>query len=247
MTEELHSLAGAYVLDALEEDERRAFVAYMAANPEVAAEVAALREAGAALGASAAEAPPPGMRRAVLDRVDVMRQERPVVADRPPEPTASPEPAGTGVGAGGRWATRLALGAAAVAVAVSVGLGAALVSLQDRVDTIADRSRRLALLVAAEDAEQARAPLPDGGVLAAIVSEDAGVGVAVANNLLALDDGQMYALWGIAAGVPIPLGELVDGEPLTLDAAAFEAIGVTVEPRGELTTPTSPVIATLPA
>ena len=40
MTKDLHALTGAYVMDALDDDERAAFEAYMATSPATQAEVA---------------------------------------------------------------------------------------------------------------------------------------------------------------------------------------------------------------
>lgn len=245
MTDDLHALSGAYVMDALEPDERARFEAYMATSPSTAAEVSSLQETVALLGSDAAETPPPGLRSAVLAEVDRTRQERPVIdlrererrEDRPAVDQAAPR----------GWPLRLAVAAAAAAVLVSAGLGLRVASLSGQVEDLAATSDRIAAVVAADDAAQARAVLPGGGAVTSVVSESSGAGVAIATSLQRLADDEMYALWGIAAGVPVPIGELIEGRPLAVDAQAFEALGVTIEPRGELTMPTSAVIATLPA
>ena len=66
MSSDLYALAGAYVLDALDDDERQTFEAFMATSPEARAEVESLREATALLGAAAYETPPEGLKMSVM-------------------------------------------------------------------------------------------------------------------------------------------------------------------------------------
>lgn len=245
MDDEMHTLTGAYAMDALSDDERAEFEAYLAASPSVAAEVDSLREAVAALGTAAAKTPPEGLRRAVMDRVDVTRQEPPLVTSIRPSPTTPPTP---DVRPDQRvWLTRLSLAAAAAAVVVSVGLGASLARLGNQVEQLQQTSNQIAGIVAAPDARQSSVTLPAGGQVVTVTSDENGAGVVVGRDLAALDANQMYALWGISSGVPVPIGEIVDGQPLPVDAALFQSLGITIEPRGELVTPTTAVIATLPA
>ncbi len=90
MSKDLHALTGAYVMDALDDDERDAFEAYMATSPATQAEVASLLEVGAMLGGAAAETPPEGLRRAVMAEIDNVRQERPVVTAIDDAPSVRP-------------------------------------------------------------------------------------------------------------------------------------------------------------
>ena len=77
---EIHTLAGAYALDALSEFERAAFDRHMAGCEACAVEVAELSEATARLSSTAWAAPPPRLREAVLTQVARTRQ---VSASRP--------------------------------------------------------------------------------------------------------------------------------------------------------------------
>lgn len=251
MSDDLHALTGAYVMDALDEEERAAFEAYMATSPATAAEVASLREAVTMLGTATAETPPEGLRRAVMDRVDTVRQDRPVVAatdDRREgrqagETLAEPVP----LRRRSSWGTRVALAAAAVMAVVSVGLGSAVVDLNQRLEAVEGTNEQVATLLAAPDAHTSEAGLPDGGVITALISPGHGAAIAVAEGLPELSEDQMYALWAIVDDLPVPIGEVVNGQPLSVQVAGFDLLGVTVEPRGELTLPTTAPQVTLEA
>ncbi|WP_370325147.1 anti-sigma factor domain-containing protein [Euzebya sp.] len=243
--DDIHTLAGAYVLDALDPDEREAFEAYLATSPEAQAEVESLREATALLGGPVAEAPPAAMRDAVLGRIDAVRQERPVVSSAPQE-AATVTPIAAARRPGGSRMTRLAWGAAAVMAAVAIGLGAVVLQLGQRVGDVERRAEQIAGVVVAADAQRVTADLPDGGVLTGLVSPATGSAVVIGHGMRELDEDQMYALWRIVDGEPLPAGELVADQPTTVEAGAVEEIGLTVEPRGPLSTPTGEVEATLP-
>ncbi len=240
MSDDLHALTGAYVMDALDTDEREAFEAYMATSPATAAEVASLREAVAALGAATSETPPEGLRGAVMARVDTVRQERPIVAidDAPSVRARRRVPT---------WGTRVASIAAAVAMLVAVGLGTAVVDLNQRLDTLEGTNDHVATLLAAPDAVRTESALPNGGVVTALISPGHGAALTVAEGLPELSEDQMYALWAIVGDVPVPIGELVEGRPLASQVAGMELLGLTVEPRGELTVPTMAPQLTLSA
>lgn len=69
MSDNVHSLIGAYALDAVTAEERAEFEAHLPDCPDCAAEVSELMEAAGALGATAAAPAPESMRGAVLARV----------------------------------------------------------------------------------------------------------------------------------------------------------------------------------
>lgn len=227
MSKDLHALTGAYVMDALDDDERAAFEAYMATSPATQAEVASLLEVGAMLGAAAAETPPEGLRRAVMSEIDNVRQERPVVTAIEEAPSVRPVAAP----ASRSWVTRLSMVAAAAAVAVSVGLGVLVSDLSSRLDALETTNTEVATLVAATDAARFDAGLPDGGVVTAVISDDHHAAVTVADGLPVLDEQLMYVLWAIIDGTPIAVGELHNGVPLTTQHAGLDGLGLTVEPR----------------
>jgi anti-sigma-K factor RskA len=112
-TESIHDLSAAYALDALDDDERRAYEEHLAGCERCREEVASFSSTAEVLAYAAGPgAPPPPLR----DRILVAaRAERPNVVPLRP-----------------RWAYPVAA-AAAVAACVAIGLGVWNVSLQDRV------------------------------------------------------------------------------------------------------------------
>lgn len=242
---DMHALAGAYVMNALDDEEREAFEAYMDASPATRAEVGSLREVTALLGTAAAETPPEGLKRSVMAEIDTVRQERPVVSSletaraakgtAPPAPNARP------------WLTRAALSVAAVAAVLSIGLGSTVIDLSNRLDQIEQRNSEVSTVLVAPDTVRREVALPTGGLITAMISDGHGAAVAVADGLPALDDAHIYALWGIVDGTPVPIGELHNGVPLTVVTGGLDALALTIEPRGELHQPTTSPQATLSA
>lgn len=247
---DMHALAGAYVMNALDDEEREAFEAYLDASPATRAEVASLREATALLGAAAAETPPEGLKRAVMAEIDTVRQERPLVT---PIETAreaklnAPRGAAPMAPSARPWVTRAALSVAAVAAVLSIGLGSTVVGLSNRLDQIERANSEFSTVVVAPDTVRREVALPSGGAITAMISDGHGAAVAVAEGLPDLDDAHIYALWGIVDGTPVPIGELHNGVPLTVVTGRLDALALTVEPAGELHQPTTTPQATLSA
>ena len=79
--DDIRGLLGAYALDAVDDDERRAVERLVAQDPEAAAELARLRETAAALGAARASTPPAHVRDAGLSRLSATPQLAPHVAE----------------------------------------------------------------------------------------------------------------------------------------------------------------------
>ncbi len=75
MTDDLSVLAGAYALDALDDDERAVFEEHLRSCPDCAEEVRGLRNAATELSRLTEVAPPPQLRAAVLGAV---AQSRPL-------------------------------------------------------------------------------------------------------------------------------------------------------------------------
>lgn len=79
MNPDTHSLAGAYAVDAVTDEERRSFEAHLEACPDCRAEVAELRGAAAALAADVELTPPPALRGSILSTVSQTRRVSPLV------------------------------------------------------------------------------------------------------------------------------------------------------------------------
>ncbi len=75
MSEELHTLVGLYVVDALDDDERARFEAHLAGCPACQQEVAEFRATTGRLSQLMAERPPESLRAAIMARVASTPQE----------------------------------------------------------------------------------------------------------------------------------------------------------------------------
>lgn len=142
---DLHTLTGAYAVDALPEDEHERFEAHLAACDACAQEVHEFQATAARLGATAVAAPPPELRHRVLAEIDAVRQERPRAVEEPDEPDELAARRGLPA-----WVTPVLGAAAAVLLVAVAGLGAVVVELRSQVGE---------LTVAAADAEQAGAQM----------------------------------------------------------------------------------------
>ncbi|WP_159449609.1 anti-sigma factor domain-containing protein [Demequina sp. NBRC 110057] len=169
MSEELHTLAAPYVVDALEPAERDAFEAHLATCADCREEVASLALATEELAASHAVTPPPSLRAAVMAEVSRTPQLPPVV-----EPVAEPaaEPAAdagaTADAVAGRTAgASVSSAAPAASVDVVDGDAASVTPLARR---RAGRSRRW--WIAAPVAAVSLAVLVVGGVMIADARSD---------------------------------------------------------------------------
>ncbi len=86
MTESLHALSGAYVVDALDDDERELFEKHLPGCRDCQAEVASLREAAALMADESALTPPPSLRASVLSGIKTVRPLPPETADAATSP-----------------------------------------------------------------------------------------------------------------------------------------------------------------
>jgi anti-sigma-K factor RskA len=127
---DLHTLTGAYAVDALPADEQTLFEAHLAVCDACEQEVQELQATAARLGATSVARPPAELRSRILAEIDGIRQER-------PEPVVDPtvdEPAARRVVP--RWvATGLGIAAALLVVAVG-GLAVVVDSLQGQVNEL---------------------------------------------------------------------------------------------------------------
>src|SRR5680860_709669 len=81
---DIHTLTGAYAVDALPDDEREEIEQHLGVCDACAQEVAELQATASRLGAASYRAPSPGLRERVLVEIDATRQQRPrVVTDEP--------------------------------------------------------------------------------------------------------------------------------------------------------------------
>jgi anti-sigma-K factor RskA len=236
MPVDIHTLAGAYALDAVDDDEREMFERHLAGCEACRAEVASLRETAALLGASRPAAPPPGLRAAVLEAAGNTRQDRPVV-EHPAAERHSRVPT---------WAARWAPVAAAVLLIATLGLGGALVVNGQRLDDAQSRADQLAGSLARLTAVTTVA-VPGGGSVRMTRGESAALVELV--GVPAPPPGRTYELWLVPAdGKPVAAGLLrhAGARAYVADLGDAAAVAVTEEPAGGSKAPTTNPFAVLP-
>jgi anti-sigma-K factor RskA len=244
MTEptELHTLAGAYALDALTEIERVGFARHVAQCAACAAEMAELTETAARLGAVTPQAPPAVLKAAVLAEVSRTRQVR----DTPVVPTAPSD-------ASQRWRWR-SLAAAAAAVLAVAGLGTVwgveehrLGDARAQMATVQSEYGRVNEILAASDLQLHTTTATSGGRVTVAISPSHNDGVVLFSDMPAPPTGKAYQLWLIHGTAPTSAGVMAAGAnrgtALLPAINGAEALGVTLEPAGGSQTPTLPTVA----
>jgi anti-sigma-K factor RskA len=224
---ELAGLSGLYALDALDDEAREQFEAFLRTNPEAQAEVDEFHATAAALASAVAEEPPAGLRERVLADVATTRQDAPVI-----DLTV-------------RRARRMRTVWVGVAAALILVVGVAAGLLIDRP---ADGGSELADVLARSDVRMV--PLAGAGPQGAKVvwSADANRAVVVANGMSRLPDDQTMELWRIEGDEATQVGLFTpdqDGRvraSFDTDLQGADALGVTIEPAGGSKTPTLPIV-----
>ncbi len=236
---EIHTLAGAFALDALTEIERAGFARHLASCEACAVEVAELSETASRLGAAAWEAPPPGLRSAVLSDVARTRQ---VSARRE-------EPATGGEFAVRRWRRWTAAAVAAGVVAIG-GVATTVVIEERRIDQIAAEQARLTAVLSAGDATVRTTGASGGGRITVAMSPSLDQGVVLMAGMPEPPAGKTYQFWLITGRSPTSAGVMAAGQregAVLLDTiGSAETLALTVEPEGGSLEPTADPIAGVP-
>ncbi|MFJ6631525.1 anti-sigma factor domain-containing protein [Streptomyces sp. NPDC091376] len=251
---ELHTLTGAYALNALGDRERARFERHLDACPACEQEVRELGATAARLGLAVADPPMPAMKSQVLARIATVRQEPPTVAG--PDTTAGYGHVRTPVRrarpAGRRRFPRFVLAACLAAVA---GLGGVAFWQQRAAEDAAAEARKattlaqqrteaLADVLTATDVRTTSTSLGDGATGTVAVSRDRDQAVFLASGLPEPGSGKVYQLWFADDGTMRPAGLLESSgapEALLMDGPVDGAtgMGITVEPAGGSTKPTT--------
>lgn len=235
---EIHALAGAYVLDAVDDVERAAFVRHLAGCESCTLEVAELREAAARLAEPTWSVPPPRLRDEVLATARRTPQER---------------PGRVGTRAPTRWRRTVAAVAAGI-LAVGAGTATWLVQEQrvrdEHAATVAARAEteRIRAVLAAPDAVVRSAVVPAGGRVTVVTSTGRDEGVVALAGLATPASGRAYQLWLISGGTAVSAGVLPAGRNaatvLIGGVRGKGVVGVTEEPAGGSGQPTmDPLVA----
>ena len=233
---ELHTLAGAYVLDAVTDDERDRFDAHLAGCEQCRQEIRELREATAGLGQAAAIAPRAELRRATVRAASRITQQAPL-AGLTGQLARRSRPAA--------WLPKLALVAAASATAAAIGLG---VVMRDQMGQLHDsqgQNHLIAVVLNAPDKVMMSARIRTGGMATVVMSHRAHAVVFTAHGLSALPAAEGYELWLMGPAGDRPAGLLrgpadgMAGPAVLSGLRADDMVGLTVEPVSGSQRPTS--------
>jgi anti-sigma-K factor RskA len=244
MTTDIHSLVGAYALDAVDDIERAAFDRHLRECDTCRTEVDELRETTARLADTTWSVPPPRLRENVLAEVARTRQLPPAAQVTPEARLRTQQPR----------RRLLAVAAAAVFVAAA-GAGTAVYAVQDQrlkdVRAVAEAARQSearvrAILGASDLVVRDTEMVGNTGRLTVAESQSQNAGVIVLAADAPPPDGRVYQLWQILpTDGPISVGTaLKPGQTTTLRIVeglpAANQVSVTVEPPNGSVKPTFP-------
>jgi anti-sigma factor RsiW len=225
--DDLHVLTGSYVLDAVSDAEREEFERHLQFCPTCEAEVRGLRETAARLALACAVNPPARMEQHVLAATYRTRQLPPLPAP----------------GRVLHFPRRLAILAAAASVAAAVALGITQLTAQHQLDQA--QATAIARVVTAPDAhvDTARAA---GGNVTVVTSLALHEAVVSTSGMASLPSSRVYQVWVMSPSGARSAG-LMHGSSLLASAVRpGDQIGITVEPAGGTTRPTTTPVAVLP-
>jgi anti-sigma-K factor RskA len=246
---ELHTLAGAYALDAVPDGDRVRFERHLARCDACAQEIRGLREATARLGAAAAVQPRAELKQQALRAAARARQLPPLTRDAPAAGHGQPAlPAGRRVASwlpARRWLPRLATGLAAGFLAAAVAMGVLALGAEHRLNQDQARGHAIAAVLNASDVTMLTARVTTGGTATVLESRHMRALVFTASGLRALPAARSYELWLMGPGGTRPAGMLphpragMIGPMVVSGLADADRMGLTVEPASGAARPTS--------
>jgi len=250
---DLHALAGAYALDALDGLERERFERHLRRCRACESEVQGFAATAAALGLAAAAAPPTGLRERVLAAAAVTRQLPPLTGASGSRRAAVARRRGA-AGTNGTFGMipRVTTGIAAASLAAAAALAVVLVNTQHSLDASQARGHQIAAVLAAPDARLVTRSTAAGGTVTVVVSPREAAMVFTSDGLRALPSSQVYELWFLGAAGATRAGLVptaIAGKTAPVLASGMPAgdtVGVTVEPADGTPQPTTKPIVVLP-
>ncbi|MBX3310296.1 MAG: anti-sigma factor [Cryobacterium sp.] len=186
--------------------------------------------------------PSPELKSSIMAKIAATPQLPPITAESAGSATKRAEV---------RWFSKPVAALVAAAAAVILFAGGTVLGMGIAGDNAAQsEANTLAVLTSASDLQRATAPVSGGGVATLIWSLEQRKSAILVNHLPALPAGKTYQLWYIGGSGPVSAGTFeADAGATTwrvLDGAmsAGDTVGVTVEPAGGSTAPTTdPIVA----
>ncbi|MGW0362767.1 anti-sigma factor [Streptomyces sp. NPDC002990] len=234
---DIHTLAAAYALGALEPPERQAFTDHLQHCDACRQETAEFQATAARMADAAAQAPPASLKQRTMAAIDGVRQLPPRLPGTTPTLSLA-----TLVR---RKAVPLALAASLAAAASFAGL-AAWQNQEGR--ELAQRARQaeqrlddVSTVLAAPDARTTHAKTSNGALTAVVASPRQNKAVFTATGLPAPAPGKTYQLWLAHDGTMRPAGLIHQDGTVPIDGNVTDAsaVGLTLERAGGSPQPTT--------
>ncbi len=229
MSIDLHTLSGAYALNALSAEEAAEFSTHLEQCPSCRQEVQELQDVAARLGAVEATPPPAALKDRILAAADQQPQLPPKVT--PIEQARSR-----------RWVARVSSAAAAVVLLAAAVLGITRPWQSDSTTVAAPVSQ----VFEAPDAHTATVTTANGGRLRVATSAERGE-MAVETRGLPKLEHRTYQMWAVRNDRATSVGLIDDlkaGKVMPIPAAGT-TVAITVEPAGGSKRPTGRTIVTM--
>lgn len=245
---DVHTLAGAYVLDALDDVERAAFERHLDECESCALEVAEFAATAAQLSHATSAEPPAELREAVLAQIARTPQASRTRARRERRSWSWPELGWR------RWTAVVAVAGALVVGAGGLGYVVQeqrVQQEQERAAAVESRAAEIEAVLTAPDAAVFREPASDSGTVTVIRSQQRDEAVVVLATLPDPSADQAYQLWLGTDGELVSAGVLEAGAgssaTLVTGLGNADLIGVSLEPAtGSPTGQPTEVVAAVP-
>ena len=252
----LHTLVGAYVMDAVSAADRAGFERHLLTCEQCQVDVRGLREAAARLASAASVPPRPELREQTVQAAERIRQLPPLVdgeqgrrlvGHRWPRSWRGHVP---WAGLGARpWLARVAASAAVILAVTASVFGLHMASMQNRLTADEQRDDAIAIILGAGDRMTLTAHVSTGGQATVVMSHRADGLVFIASGLARLPASKAYELWLMGPAGDSPAGMLPPGRhgmtgPMVVDELTRgDHLAMTVEPATGALRPTSaPVV-----
>jgi anti-sigma factor RsiW len=239
---DLHSLSGAYALDALDSPaERERFARHLSNCPACEGEVRGLREVATALAFAATTEAPAEMRDRVLAAAARTRQLPPEV--RSHRAHARPRRQVP-------WVPWLSGAVALASIAVAVFFGVAQSHTRDELNQARAQNQALSVVLSAPKVQVLSQVSTKGGTAIVVLAAERHELAVVTTGLPALPAGKVYQLWFIGKTKTVSAGLLPQAKSgqtpavLATGLVKGDTLGLTVEPApGSAKPSTKPIIA----
>jgi anti-sigma-K factor RskA len=244
---DLHSLSGAYALDALDSPaERERFARHLSNCPACEGEVRGLREVATALAFAATAEAPAEMRDRVLAAAARTRQLPPEVrshrAHARPRRARRPVP----------WVPWLSGAVALASIAVAVFFGLSQSHTRDELNQARAQNQALSVVLSAPKVQVLSQVSTKGGTAIVVLAAERHELAVVTTGLPALPAGKVYQLWLIGKAKTVSAGLLPQARSgqtpavLATGLAKGDTLGLTVEPAPGSAKPSTTPIVNLP-